>query len=296
VAVDEATYVELTRVDVVGNDSTEGTSAWATGVASGLFAGDAAVVLVDQSRIADNTSATGQPAVVLDQPMTTFTDSAIVDNDGGGAIEAYERSLSVERVVISGHDGWAIDTNDTVVEVDDSALVKNGAGVYAWYLWVNNSTIANEGTAVSGDGPSVMRSTLVTESDTPTLVASYWDTTVVGGTIVAGPDSSPRCQIFEENIVVSKGWNIITDDSCQLDESTDLPSTDPLLAPLADNGGQTLTRMIDALSAAIDAIPAGVVALCDDTSPTDQRGLPRPSGAACDIGAVERQPGDFDLF
>jgi hypothetical protein len=29
---------------------------------------------------------------------------------------------------------------------------------------------------------------------------------------------------------------------------------------------------------------------------TDQRGQPRLQGAACDIGAVERQPGDMGFF
>jgi hypothetical protein len=28
----------------------------------------------------------------------------------------------------------------------------------------------------------------------------------------------------------------------------------------------------------------------------DQRGLPRPAGEACDISAVERQPGDTGVF
>jgi len=56
---------------------------------------------------------------------------------------------------------------------------------------------------------------------------------------------------------------------------------DPKLGPLADNGGPTLTMALLSGSPAIDA---------GDTTAaptTDQRGFPRPAGAAPDIGAYE---------
>jgi cysteine-rich repeat protein len=63
-----------------------------------------------------------------------------------------------------------------------------------------------------------------------------------------------------------------------------IPSLDPLLDPagLADNGGPTQTIALLPGSPAIDA---GDNASCPAT---DQRGVPRPFGAACDIGAYER--------
>ncbi|MFN2270319.1 MAG: choice-of-anchor Q domain-containing protein, partial [Anaerolineae bacterium] len=59
---------------------------------------------------------------------------------------------------------------------------------------------------------------------------------------------------------------------------------DDILNPtLADNGGPTLTHALVPGSPAIDAIPI------DDAgcTGTDQRGVTRPQGAGCDIGAVE---------
>lgn len=56
---------------------------------------------------------------------------------------------------------------------------------------------------------------------------------------------------------------------------------DPLLGPLEDNGGPTATRALLIGSPAIDA---------GDTAPcpaTDQRGVARPQGSGCDIGAYE---------
>ena len=55
-----------------------------------------------------------------------------------------------------------------------------------------------------------------------------------------------------------------------------------ILAPLANNGGPTLTHALVTGSPAIDASPDD--AGCEDT---DQRGVTRPQGAACDIGSFE---------
>ena len=55
---------------------------------------------------------------------------------------------------------------------------------------------------------------------------------------------------------------------------------DPLLGPLANNGGPTRTRALLAGSPAIDA------ASSDRCPGKDQRGVARPQGAACDIGTV----------
>ena len=60
---------------------------------------------------------------------------------------------------------------------------------------------------------------------------------------------------------------------------------DPLLGPLQDNGGPTFTHALLPGSPAIDHIPAEN---CEVT--TDQRGVARPQGAACDIGAYELEP------
>jgi predicted outer membrane repeat protein len=58
---------------------------------------------------------------------------------------------------------------------------------------------------------------------------------------------------------------------------------DPMLGPLASNGGPTQTFALLPTSPAIDAVPA-VGAGCPST---DQRGISRPQGPSCDIGAFE---------
>jgi len=60
--------------------------------------------------------------------------------------------------------------------------------------------------------------------------------------------------------------------------------SDPFLGSLTNNGGNTDTMAIGGAGAATDA--GGVNTTCPPPN-TDQRGVTRPQGAACDIGAVE---------
>jgi hypothetical protein len=62
----------------------------------------------------------------------------------------------------------------------------------------------------------------------------------------------------------------------------DMQNTNPELGPLANNGGPTQTL---ALLSGGPAIDAGSDMACP---PIDQRGISRPQGPHCDIGAFER--------
>ncbi|MGH6691927.1 MAG: choice-of-anchor Q domain-containing protein [Gammaproteobacteria bacterium] len=89
----------------------------------------------------------------------------------------------------------------------------------------------------------------------------------------------------------SQGFNLDGDGTCGLDQASDLPETNPMLGALMVNAGPTETQALLAGSPAIDQIP---VDQCTggESFPllTDQQGVPRPQGAACDIGAFELVP------
>ena len=82
----------------------------------------------------------------------------------------------------------------------------------------------------------------------------------------------------------SLGHNLASDSSCPFGQRGDLPSTNPLLGPLANNGGPTDTLALLSGSPAIHS--AGSVG-CPST---DQRGVPRLPGR-CDIGAFQTVSG-----
>ena len=91
--------------------------------------------------------------------------------------------------------------------------------------------------------------------------------------------------------VLSHGYNVLAPGfSCTIEGDTTGNQTevDPQLLPLADNGGPTRTHGLHPSSVAVDRVPSGQ---CLDASGepliTDQRGEPRPSEAACDVGAYE---------
>jgi hypothetical protein len=102
-------------------------------------------------------------------------------------------------------------------------------------------------------------------------------------TIVAGntSDKGTRDCHVKDQVIASLGHNLDTDGSCFLTAAGDQPKSNPLLGSLADNGGPTQTLAPRAGSPAIDGGGA------EDCPTTDQRGIARPQGGACDIGAVE---------
>jgi hypothetical protein len=84
--------------------------------------------------------------------------------------------------------------------------------------------------------------------------------------------------------ITDGGHNISTDVSPAFTSATSRKNVDPLLGPLTDNGGFTPTVALLPGSPAIDA---GDDSACPAT---DQRGVARPKGASCDVGAFELAP------
>ncbi len=106
---------------------------------------------------------------------------------------------------------------------------------------------------------------------------------------VGSPALNLQNTLLATNAPSSCGGAVATDAGHNLSfGDTSCPSTflsgDPALGQLADNGGPTETIALVPGSAARDQVP---VASCQAT---DQRGVARPAGPACDIGAYEVAP------
>jgi hypothetical protein len=142
-----------------------------------------------------------------------------------------------------------------------------GAGYGAIYsatagLYLTNCTIALNGG--SGEAGS--------------LAGFYLSGGIVVNTLVATNYPTNALLPLSGSGVLDAGGNLSSDGSCGFDSG--LNSVDPLLGPLADNGGPTPTMALLPGSPAIGrANPASA-------PPTDQRGVPRPQ-ASSDIGAYQ---------
>ena len=80
---------------------------------------------------------------------------------------------------------------------------------------------------------------------------------------------------------ISNGYNLERHKSCDFSTASDQQSTGPKLKPLATNGGSTKTMAIGKGSPAKNK---GADIGCPSD---DQRGVPRPQGLHCDVGAFE---------
>lgn len=95
------------------------------------------------------------------------------------------------------------------------------------------------------------------------------------------------CSAGQTNVsgsITDGGHNICSDHSAAFSSPNSLNGVDPLLGPLADNGGFTPTVALLARSPAVNAADPNAALSAD------QRGVRRPTGAGSDIGAFELAP------
>jgi hypothetical protein len=115
----------------------------------------------------------------------------------------------------------------------------------------------------------------------------------IQNSIVANSSSGGNCY----GTITSHGYNLSSDDTCNLSNTGDLNNTDPQLGSLQYNGGPTQTMALPSGSPAVDAgNPSGCTDNLGHLLKTDQRGAPRPDTedtaegkSGCDMGAYELQ-------
>jgi len=109
--------------------------------------------------------------------------------------------------------------------------------------------------------------------------------TILAGNRTYAEDQSTSALSNCADPVSSGGFNLSDGTDCVLDQPGDRQGVPVLLGPLADNGGPTDTEAVLPGSLALDngfGTPA--------CSGVDQRGVSRPRGNACDVGAYELAP------
>ncbi|HVV90588.1 MAG TPA: choice-of-anchor Q domain-containing protein, partial [Solirubrobacterales bacterium] len=216
--------------------------------------GTAKTVVVEDSTVADNKIAGGAPLVGL----------------GGGLFVT--GNLTMTNTTVTGN------TVENGTSLDEGGGVTAGPGsgtdAQPTQTRIVNSTIAgNSVDTGTGGGFSMYNPTALAES-----------TSTITNTIIAGNSAGGATSNCGGTLTVVSSHDLADDSTCMFTDAASKTQTDPKLGPLANNGGETDTLALLAGSPAIDA---GTNEGCP---PTDQRGVARPIGSACDIGAYEYQP------
>jgi CSLREA domain-containing protein len=230
---------------------------------------------MSNSTVSGNVSDSTVAGIEVTGAGGTISDSTISGNTtpgSVGAIAAAATDLRIERSTITGNtakDAAALQGGGTT-ELIDSTVTGNTA--------TNGSVVSPP---FSGQ-LHILASTIGGDAAVQEIGAS--PNITLADTVVAANGSTLACS----GPVTSAGWNLATDATCGLTQASDHQGVDPLLGALANNGGPTLTRLPAPTSPLINQIPVGTPGLCDGTIATDQRGVARPQGPACDIGSVEQ--------
>jgi predicted outer membrane repeat protein len=205
-----------------------------------------------------------------------LTDVAVVGNSGpafgGGIYDSDSGGLTLNRVLVARN-----------------SATLNGGGVYMSTGTITNSTIANNTlTDPSGTaGGGIYAFGTVTLANVTVAGNGATDDAGVLGAGLSGSGFFAKETIVADNApancdapVASLAPSNLDDDGTCFGGPADLHS-DPFLQALADNGGPTDTMALGAASPAVDA---GSDADC---AAVDQRGVGRPVGDHCDLGAFE---------
>ena len=224
--------------------------------------------IMKYSTLSNNSSEQVGGGVLTDVGLMDIQDSTISANEAnfsGGGIYAHNK-IAINNSTVSGN----------------TAQLAGGIFVaHEGTLTVTQSTVTNN-SSDRGSGAGIVSTA---NSSTSTMV-SY---SIVSGNVISGtnmPSDLGLTTDGDTDSFISGGHNLlgVVDENVTafVASGDQIDITEALLDSLADNGRLTQTHALLPGSPAIDGGGS-----C--SAMTDQRGVERPQGAACDIGAFESQ-------
>lgn len=259
----------------------------------------------------------------------TFANNRAVSSDGGALYTVSVTTVMSDSIFrdnqAGGHGGAIAFRVDGPGQATISGTTfsgnqagGDGGAIAAFHaMTVRNSTFS--GNRADGDGgalwsgdDALIEYTTITGAQTGGDGALNGSITLRSALVAGNTDTSSAADNYPDlaGSISSEGYNLIgnvgnydfntntTGDRYGDPNGTTMPNSgavesptpiNPLLGPLADNGGPTPTHALLAGSPALDQIPASANG-CGDSINLDQRGVSRPQDSACDIGAVEVEP------
>jgi CSLREA domain-containing protein len=242
-----------------------------------------AYVLLSNVVVTNNSGlGTWQGGGIQNQGTMTVRNSTISGNSaedtGGGILNL--STLTVEGSTVSGN------------------TASSGGGIHSRYpgtLTIINSTISGNsaesmaaGVFVGDGSTATVRSTTIA-NNTGTAgggIVGFGTLSLLNSVVSGNGDPAGGDDVMAYNGGTAS-YSLVRSGSGLTYVVGNLLAVDPLLGPLADNGGPTLTHALLAGSPAIDA------GTSDGCPETDQRGTARPQASYCDMGAYEVATGEL---
>jgi len=222
-------------------------------------------------------------------------DSTVSNNrttlvDGGGIYAFFNATVRIENSTVSGNvagnvgGGIRMLGNATIV---NSTLSGNTSSAWFGGALFHTDGVANlvNSTVTANVAPSFGNAALFVGTFTAANATLNITNTIVAENRDLDGNPGTGCFVapFGSGVVTltSYGTNVFTDGTCGPIASDQVAATAGV-GPLAANGGPTLTHALNIDSPALNAAnPASCPAM-------DQRGVARPQGPGCDVGAVEQ--------
>ena len=200
-----------------------------------------------------------------------------ISNNGVGTLILGNSTLSGNSAV---WDGGGLYNNGGTATVYNSTFTGNSANGDGGGAIFNDLTLTLQNDTISGNSAS--------STDGSGLYNSTLNSVSVENTIIANSTGGSDCF----SLFTGAAWTANVDNLIRTtDVNNPCPkanlTSDPKLSSLANNGGPTQTMALQSGSPAIDAGNDSVCADALTVNDKDQRGITRPQGPHCDIGAYE---------
>ncbi len=222
----------------------------------------------------------GDGSAIYSAGTLTITNSAFSGNNtntgfGGGVYNDVTGVLTITNSTFSANSsgtagGGVYNASSSTTTITNSTFSANssgtGGGIYnGGTTTIRNSTLSGNSAINNGGGIFI--------ANTGTL--NY------ANTIIANSTSGGDCGSQFGATIGTNTNNLVEGANCSA-----ALSGDPNLGPLADNGGPTQTMALIYPSSALNAGDDATCAAAPVNN-LDQRGMARPQGTKCDIGAYE---------
>jgi hypothetical protein len=240
-------FVRLGSMTLSGGQIMSNTAAFYGG---GLHVQEGNVVM-DDVQIMNNTANLGGGIAVFSVATVTISGGQIISNSagsGGGIFSNLDGTLTLINTTLSGNQATS---------GSGGALRNDGTTELIYTTMVSNTASSSGGGIFRTSGALMLQNTIVAHN------------------------SPVNCDYANGGSFISFGYNLESADTCGLNASTDITDTAPMLGQLTDDGVSWFYPLLDG-SPAINAgqcVP-GVTTV-------DTRGVRRPAGGLCDIGAYE---------